>query len=204
MMKHPTVKSQISSLKPAVSWVAVTWAAHTLIVTLGYQRMYHVYSAHWPFPGYVEKVQVTRSVFRQDSAAGGGGHSSAPCGTCIRTFPAYLRDYTWLQMFSAAASWPMCLPISNVALTLGTQFIFNIWFYSFNKYSVQFSRSVVSDSFRPHEPQHARPPCPSQTPRVHPNPCPLSWWCHPTISSSVVPFSSCPQSFPASVSFQMS
>ena len=69
--------------------------------------------------------------------------------------------------------------------------------------SVQLSRSVVSDCLWPHEPQHARPPCPSPTPRVHPNPCPLSWWCHPTISSSVVPFSSCPQSLPASGSFQM-
>ena len=54
-----------------------------------------------------------------------------------------------------------------------------------------------------HELQHTRPPCPSPTPRVHPNPCPLCWWCHPTTSSSVVPFSSCPQSFPASGSFQM-
>ena len=53
--------------------------------------------------------------------------------------------------------------------------------------SVQFSRSVVSDSLRPHESQHARPPCPSPTPGVHPNPCPLSRWCHPTISSSTVP-----------------
>ena len=70
--------------------------------------------------------------------------------------------------------------------------------------SVQFSHSVVSDSLRPHEPQHARPPCPSPTPGVHPNPCPLSQWCHPTISSSVLPFCSCPQSFPASGSFQMS
>ena len=70
--------------------------------------------------------------------------------------------------------------------------------------SVQFSCSVISDSLQPHEPQHARPPCPSPTPRVHPNPCPLSWWCHPAISSSVVPFSSCPQSFPASGSFPMS
>ena len=69
--------------------------------------------------------------------------------------------------------------------------------------SIQFSCSVVSNSWRTHEPQHTRPPCPSPTPRVHPNPCPLSWWCHPTISSSVVPFSSCPQSFPASWSFQM-
>ena len=70
--------------------------------------------------------------------------------------------------------------------------------------SVQFSRSVVSDSLRPHEPQHARPPCPSPTPGVHPNPCPLSRWCHSTISPSVVPFSSCHQSFAASGSFQMS
>ena len=70
--------------------------------------------------------------------------------------------------------------------------------------SVQFSRSVTSDSLRPHEPQQARPPCPSPTPRVHPNLCPLSRWCHPTISSSVIPFSSCPQSFPTSGAFQMS
>ena len=70
--------------------------------------------------------------------------------------------------------------------------------------SVQLSRSVVSDSLRPHELKHTRPPCPSPTPGVYPNSCPLSWWCHPTISSSVIPFSSCPQSFPASGSFQMS
>ena len=69
---------------------------------------------------------------------------------------------------------------------------------------VQFSCSVMSDSLQPHELQYARPPCPSPTPGVHLNPCPLSRWCHPTILSSVVPFSSCPQSFPASGSFQMS
>ena len=66
--------------------------------------------------------------------------------------------------------------------------------------SVQFSRSVMSNSLW-HEPQHAKPPCPSPTPGVHPNPCPWSQWCHATISSSVIPFSSCPQSFPASGSF---
>ena len=70
--------------------------------------------------------------------------------------------------------------------------------------SVQFSHSVVSDSLRPHELQHARPPCPSPMPGVYSNSCPLSRWCHPAISSSVVPFSSCPQSFPALRSFQMS
>ena len=70
--------------------------------------------------------------------------------------------------------------------------------------SVQFSSSVVSLSLRPHEPQHTRPPCPSPTPGVYTNSCPLSQWCHLTISFSVVPFSSCLQSFPTSGSFQMS
>ena len=77
-----------------------------------------------------------------------------------------------------------------------------LWFSS-----VQFSHLVISDSLQPHELQHTRAPCPSPTPGVHPNPCPLSpcpWWCHPAISSSVIPFSSCPQSFPASGSFKMS
>ena len=69
---------------------------------------------------------------------------------------------------------------------------------------VQFSCSVVSNSLQPHEPQHARRPCPSPTPGVHPNPCPLSRWCHPTISSSVIPFSSHLQYFPASGSFPVS
>ena len=70
--------------------------------------------------------------------------------------------------------------------------------------SVQISRSAVSDSFRPHELLHARPPCPSPTPGVHSNSCPSSQWCYPAISSSVIPFSSCPQSLPASGSFSMS
>ena len=72
-------------------------------------------------------------------------------------------------------------------------------------YTVQFSSvSVMSDSMRPCESQHSRPPCASPTPRVYSNSCPLSQWCHPAISSSVVPFSSCPQSLPASESFPMS
>ena len=78
------------------------------------------------------------------------------------------------------------------------------WLSHQRSHSVQFSRSVMSDSLRPHESQHARPPCPSPTPGVYPNSCPLSRWCHPAISSSIVPFSSCPQSVPASGSFPMS
>ena len=70
--------------------------------------------------------------------------------------------------------------------------------------SVQFSRSIVSDSLQPHVLQHARLPCPSRTPGAYSNSCPLSRWCHATISFSVIPFSSCLQSFPASGSFQMS
>ena len=81
-------------------------------------------------------------------------------------------------------------------------------FLAFQLSSVQFSRaqfscSVVSDSLQPHESQHARPPCPSPTPGVHSNSRPSSRWCHPAISSSIVPFSFCPQSFPASESFSM-
>ena len=80
---------------------------------------------------------------------------------------------------------------------MSTRFCFQI-----HDCSVQsFSRVRL---LQPYELQHARPPCPSPSPGVHPNPHPLSWWCHPTISSSVIPFSSCPQSFPASGSFPMS
>ena len=78
------------------------------------------------------------------------------------------------------------------------------FFFFFFFASVQFSHSFVSDSLQLHEPQHVRPPCLSPTSGVHSNPCPSSRWCHPAISSSVIPFSSCPSSFPASGSFQMS
>ena len=84
--------------------------------------------------------------------------------------------------------------------------IYCSFYKSFHVYkgSVKFSRSVMSDSLRPHRLQHTRPPCPSPTPRVYSNSCPLNQWCHPTILSSVVPFSSCLQSFLASRSFQIS
>ena len=80
----------------------------------------------------------------------------------------------------------------------------SLWGHQLSFSSVQFSHSVMSDSLRPHESQRARLPCPSPTPGVYWNPCPSSRWCHPAISSSVVPFSSCPQSLPASGSFLMS
>ena len=88
-----------------------------------------------------------------------------------------------------------------------TNQIFNTYYRNLRNIqfsSVQFSHSVMSDSLRPHESQLARHPCPSPTPGVHSNSCPSSRWCHPAISSSVVPFSSCPQSFPESESFPMS
>ena len=84
------------------------------------------------------------------------------------------------------------------------QVYLNIWLYSVQLSWVQFSGSVISDSLRPHELQLARPPCPSPTPGVHSNSCPSSWWCHPAISSSVIPLYSCPQSLPTSESFPMS
>ena len=96
------------------------------------------------------------------------------------------------------------LPDSITGLPDTSLWLFLKWCKRKKNQSVQFSLSVVSNSLRPHEPQHVRPPCPSPTPGVYSNPCPLNWWCHPTISSSAVPFSSCPQSFPASGSFPMS
>ena len=87
------------------------------------------------------------------------------------------------------------IPRVKLPVTLGTSWLPT---FSFQFSSVQFSPSVVSDSLRPHELQHTRPPCPSPTPGVHSDSCPSSQWCHPDISSSVVPFSSCPQSLPAS------
>ena len=80
----------------------------------------------------------------------------------------------------------------------------NSWIICNKACSVQLNHSVVSDSLQPHQSQHARPPCLSPTPGVYSNSCPLSQWCHPTMSSSVIPFSSCPQSLPASGSFPMS
>ena len=79
-----------------------------------------------------------------------------------------------------------------------------VWFEIHQCLLVHFSRSVVSDSLRPHGLQHIRPPCPSPTPRACSDSCRSSWWCHPAVSSSVVPFSSCLQSFPVSGFFQMS
>ena len=80
----------------------------------------------------------------------------------------------------------------------------NLWTYDLHMSSVQFSHSVVSDSLRPHESQHARPPCPSPTHGLHSDSHPLSQWCHPATLSSVIPFSSCPKSLPPSESFPMS
>jgi len=115
--------------------------------------------------------------------------------------------YVVAIFYSRGFSWPKNLTLlSCVSCIAGRLFTteppVTSLFHLFS--SVQFSRWVMSDSLRSHEPQHSRPPCPSPTPEVHPNPCPLSQWCHANISSSVVPLFSCPQSFPASGSFQMS
>ena len=96
----------------------------------------------------------------------------------------------------------MLVMVTQEKFNLKTDWINFLYVIIFS--SVQFSHSVVSNSLQPHGPQHARPSCPSPTPRVYSNSSPLSRWCHPTISSPVIPFSSCPQSSPASGSFQMS
>ena len=99
-----------------------------------------------------------------------------------------------LQCFPASESFPMSRLFASGGQSVRASALA----------SVQFSCSLVSDSLWPHESQHTRPACPSPTPRVHSDPCPSSQWCHPAISSSVVPFSSCPQSLPASESLPMS
>ena len=104
----------------------------------------------------------------------------------------------WWRCGSAVA----CCRVGGIAYSSACMGTFE-WGHHY-LHSVQFSCSVMSNSLQLHESQHARPPCPSPTPGAHSKSCPLSWWCHPAISSSVVPFSSCPQSFPASGSFLMS
>ena len=148
-------------------------------------------------------------------------------------FQVWIREWVAIS-YSKASSWLIdgihisyIAPLCRLESTLPTPYplentdIFNVSIdFPFPQYhllgiihklfklafftSVQFSRSVVSDSLRPHESQHARPPCPSPNPGVHSDSRPSSQWCHPAISFSVVPFSSCPQSLPASESFPMS
>ena len=110
--------------------------------------------------------------------------------------------YLCLPVLLSLLKWSV-LAWLNVTPLRWRQFFLHPSFKMLSK-SVQFSRSVMSESLRPHELQHTRPPCPSPTPRVHSDSCPSSQWCHPAISSSVVSFSSCPQSLLASESFPMS
>ena len=100
--------------------------------------------------------------------------------------------------------WLWCLKLSDNIIPPDLAIPFLVINHKKISSSVQFSHSVVSDSSWPHESQHVRPPCPSPTAGVHPNSCPMSRWCHPDISSSVIPFSSCSRSLPASGSFPMS
>ena len=115
--------------------------------------------------------------------------------------PVFLPGTSHGQRSLAGYSPRGCRVRYNWASTFHSIYIY-IYMHQFS--SVQFSHSVVSDSLRPHESQHARPPCPSPTPGVHSDSRPSSQWCHLAISSSVIPFSSCPQSLPASESFPMS
>ena len=127
--------------------------------------------------------------------------------------PSFLSEILWEEESQSFCLQFIFLGIMSFSFIWAyREFFFMVFFHIQNptkvrKYqfsSVQFSRSVVSDTLWPHELQHARPPCPSPTPGVRSNSHPSSPWCHPAISSSVVPFSSCPQSFPASESFPMS
>ena len=122
-----------------------------------------------------------------------------PC-TTIKCGHNYISKIIFKQMKSLSK----CLPFPCFCCVIIHTLSHILPLVYFMISSVQLSGSVVSNSLRPPESQHARLPCPSQTPRVYSNLCPSSWWCHPAISSSVTPFSSCPQSLPASGSFLMS
>ena len=127
-------------------------------------------------------------------------HSLSNCSSYVSS-QLFWRFLNLLHVLIGEIRGPFSRKISGMILSI----IIKVAFFNIVGFRChQFSHSVMSDSLRPHGLQHARPPCPSPTPGVHPNPCPLSQWCHPTISSSVVLFPSCPQSFPASGSFQMS
>ena len=115
-------------------------------------------------------------------------------------FPIYLSWSDRTRCYDISLFWMLSF---KSALSVSC-FTFKRLFSSTLLSVIQFSSLVMSDSLWPHEPQHARPPCPSPTPGVYPNSCPLRQWCHPTIASCVIPFSSCPQSFPALGSSQMS
>ena len=110
-----------------------------------------------------------------------------------------IRYYGLISRHYQSRNWNQSL-LQEILLVFSGKGILNLQ----SGCSVQFNHSVVSDSLQPHEPQHTRLSCLSPTPRVYSNSCPSSRWCHPAISSSVVPFSSCPQSLPASGSFPMS
>ena len=137
-------------------------------------------AAFWPFLASTEGSQLPGMCISSSAPAGSGSRYACWTKVCSQHWRCTVVPSHWLSHSHG----------SEIVLSVLS--------------SVQFSCSVMSGSLQPHELQHARPPCPSPTPVVHPNSCPLSWWCHPTISSSAVPFSSCPQSFPASGSFQMS
>ena len=120
-------------------------------------------------------------------------HAVSYCVTPHSLSSIFFLYYFKIELWMIFSLFPLFVPLQR-----------GLYPPQFRGCSVQFSCLVMSDSSWPHGPQHARPPCSSPTPRVYSNWSPLSWWCHPTISSSVVPFSSCPQSFPASASFQIS
>ena len=134
---------------------------------------------------------------------------------CFHIFPIFLpqSDGTRCHDLNLWSSWNSVWHLARMPCNISVVTIVKIFIIellstlcqiTLKSMVVQFSCSVVSDSLRPHEPRHARTPCPSPTPGVYPNSCPLSRWCHLTILSSVIPFSSCLQSFPISGPFQMS
>ena len=126
------------------------------------------------------------------------GESDSPCFSYLMEGGLLKKHLTITPAGKITYSWKK-LYVPDEVIIAASMFSLTVHFSSFHFSSVTQSCPTL----QPHRLQHIRPPCPSPTPRVYSNSCPLSWWCHPTISSSVIPFSCCPQSFPASESFQM-
>ena len=146
--------------------------------------------------GEVNAIWIYNARLEADSSLGGLQKSGFLCHTQGRSCGKMWATGTWGEGHACMQEdGPHCPVQGKVYLILKSASVDS---------SVQFSHSVMSDSLRPHESQHARPPCPPPTPGVHSDSRPSSQWCHPAILSSVVPFSSCPQSLPASESFPMS
>ena len=169
------------------------------------RRATHCSILAWNIP-WTEEPRGLQSLSSQRVRHNWSELAHKPCNRFLMLtwFQICLKEKKLKQLHTLIGTPKFCSAI-HIICRIVILFVFILCIQNVQHQLFQFSyQSAVSDSLQPHEPEHTRPPCPSPSPGVHSNSCPLSQWCDPTISSSVVRFSSCPQSFPASGSFQMS